>query len=327
MTYAVTYRGKDGALREDALDAASRSECLAVCKAHGIVPVAIREGPASSRSRSGNIVGGQGNQHLVSTGKRRVPIPGVLGVLSVVVFLSIGAWWLLGSHGEKATPTASQPIHQKTSGTPKDNPPKSISEGAKGEAFVVPELSTAGNAQAKKAGMERPAKAEARAQLRGTEARIERAKAHGDRRIFVHDSECYLSNFAIPGEQVPPTPFEQDMVDDLMKALDEPINIDMAEDTETDIQMKNIVQGMKDEIKEYLKNGGKIEDYLSELQKRQDREASYYSEAFALVNKSAKEDDPAMAYELWKKTNEHLQSQGIRTMPLPRRLRKYEESL
>lgn len=328
MTFAVTYRGKDGALREDAIEAASRSECLSVCKAHGIVPVAIREGHASSRSRSGKIIGGRRDRRQVPNGRRRVPIPVVVGALGVMVLLAIGAWWLLGSRGEKVIPASSQPIREKKTDEPrKDDQPRSTSRGAKGEAFVVPELSTAGNAQARKAGMERPAKPEARAQLRGTEARIERAKARGDRRIFVHDSECYLSNFAIPGEQVPPTPFEQDMVDDLMKALDEPINIDMSEDSETDIQMKNIVQGMKDEIKEYLKNGGTIETYLAELQKRQDREANYYSEAFAMVNKSAKEDDPAMAYELWKKTNEHLQSQGIRTMPLPRRLRNYERNL
>ena len=45
-----------------------------------------------------------------------------------------------------------------------------------------------------------------------------------------------------------------------------------------------------------------------------------------MVNKSSKEEDPAMAYELWKRTNRHLEEKGIRTMPLPRRLRKFAES-
>ena len=111
-----------------------------------------------------------------------------------------------------------------------------------------------------------------------------------------------------------------------MKALDEPIEVDMNADTEEDIQLKNIVQGMKEELREYLKSGGTVEQYLAELQKRQDREADYYSEAFQMVNKSSKEEDPAMAYELWKRTNRHLEEKGIRTMPLPRRLRKFAEA-
>ena len=38
MTFTVTYRGADGALREEAVDAAGRAECFAQMKARGIVP-------------------------------------------------------------------------------------------------------------------------------------------------------------------------------------------------------------------------------------------------------------------------------------------------
>ena len=44
MTFTVTYRGADGALREEAVEAASRAECFAECKARGITPVGVREG-------------------------------------------------------------------------------------------------------------------------------------------------------------------------------------------------------------------------------------------------------------------------------------------
>lgn len=319
MTFTVTYRGKDGSLREEVLEAVNRAACVETCHARGITPMTIREGRS-----------GRGRAENASTSPRG-GLPWKAALLSAVVLVVVcGAWWFLSSREDNIRAQAApkvKSVSQKP--VPKDEPPKATAvETNSATTFVVPELPTVVNATSgKKGNAAKPAEPEARGQLRGTEARIERAKARGDRRIFVHDSECYLSNFAIPGEQVPPTPFEKDMVEDLMKALDEPITVDMNEDSETDIQMKNIVQGMKDEIKEYLKNGGTVESYLAELQKRQDREANYYSEAFAMVNKSAKEDDPAMAYELWKKTNEHLQKQGIRTMPLPRRLWKYERNL
>lgn len=322
MTFTITYRGKDGSLREEVLEAANRAACVVTCRVRGIVPAAIREGCSGTR----------GAINISSSSRGGLKWKAALLATVALVAICV-AWWFLAAResgrNDHSTSQVKSVPQKPVKPVPKDEPPKAIVvETNMTTTFVVPELPTVGNATSgKKENSTKPAKPEARGQLRGTEARIERAKARGDRRIFVHDSECYLSNFAIPGEQVPPTPFEQDMVEDLMKALDEPITVDMNEDSEADIQMKNIVQGMKDEIKEYLKNGGTIEVYLAELQKRQDREANYYSEAFAMVNKSAKEDDPAMAYELWKRTNEHLQKQGIRTMPLPRRLWKYEGNL
>ena len=44
MTFTVTYRAKDGALREERVDAANRAECVAECRKRGIAPTGIREG-------------------------------------------------------------------------------------------------------------------------------------------------------------------------------------------------------------------------------------------------------------------------------------------
>ena len=44
MTFTVTYRAKDGALREERVDAANRAECVAECRKRGISPTGIREG-------------------------------------------------------------------------------------------------------------------------------------------------------------------------------------------------------------------------------------------------------------------------------------------
>ena len=47
MTFTVTYRAKDGALREERIEAASRAGCVAECRKRGIAPTKIAEGGKS----------------------------------------------------------------------------------------------------------------------------------------------------------------------------------------------------------------------------------------------------------------------------------------
>ena len=49
MTFTVTYRGADGAVRTEAVEAAGRGDCFAQMKARGIVPMGVKEGNFVSR--------------------------------------------------------------------------------------------------------------------------------------------------------------------------------------------------------------------------------------------------------------------------------------
>lgn len=286
----------------------TRSEVFAILKRQGITPISVRE-----RKNIGTHAGPFQSSRYIVVGLS-------IGIIAVA---TIGYLLLVPSQNEFVSVEVSQ-IPQKVPQKREDPKPAEMVTDEKTVVIDVPSFTVP--AQTSKEPKQSVAGAVPRQQLRGTQARIERALQAGQRRIFKHDAECYLSNFAIPGEQVPPTPYDKDMIADLLKALEDPIIVDEDSDTAEDVQMKSIVQGMKDEIKEYLRNGGTITQYLDELQKRQDREADYYSEAFQMVNTYTKENSPAEAYELWKRTNRHLEEKGIRTMPLPRRLRKYAES-
>ena len=55
MTFTVTYRGKDGATRAELVEATSRAECFAQCKARGIVPVSVKEGAQKGRRQDGGV--------------------------------------------------------------------------------------------------------------------------------------------------------------------------------------------------------------------------------------------------------------------------------
>ena len=52
MTFTVTYRAKDGALREERVEAANRAECVAECRRRGIAPTKIAEGRSGKSAAS-----------------------------------------------------------------------------------------------------------------------------------------------------------------------------------------------------------------------------------------------------------------------------------
>ena len=49
MTFTVTYRGADGAMRAERIEAAGRGECFAQCRARNIAPISVKEGDFVSR--------------------------------------------------------------------------------------------------------------------------------------------------------------------------------------------------------------------------------------------------------------------------------------
>ncbi len=81
MTFTVTYRGADGALREERVEAASRVECVAECRRRGVAPVAIAE-------RAGTRDACPCRRRRGDTPPYRVAV-----VAAVVLAVAGGAWW------------------------------------------------------------------------------------------------------------------------------------------------------------------------------------------------------------------------------------------
>ena len=90
MVFTVTYRAKDGALREERIEAASRAGCMAECRRRGIAPKGIREG-GKGKGRDGARpsrveAGGDGKRTTARWVAAAVVVAAVAG----------GAWWLFG---------------------------------------------------------------------------------------------------------------------------------------------------------------------------------------------------------------------------------------
>ena len=97
MTFAVTYRGKDGALREETVEASGRAECFAQCRARGIAPMGVRERKGGGVKRRGAASPG------ASPGGRTVLVS---AVVLLATLLGGIAWWWLGGRGSAGQPPA-----------------------------------------------------------------------------------------------------------------------------------------------------------------------------------------------------------------------------
>ena len=120
MTFTVTYRGADGAPKAEAVEAASRAECLAQMKARGMAVLGVKEGSHISRvkRRGRKDDGGKNGRVERVEGKGRV----VAYVLSFAfVALAIGGlWWWLGR--DKARPSPEPDIPKKAALTKEVKP-------------------------------------------------------------------------------------------------------------------------------------------------------------------------------------------------------------
>ena len=117
MVFTVTYRAKDGALREERIEAANRAECVAECRRRGIAPTKIAEGRSgkSAASPKGSRTGGAGDS-------KRTTARWVAAVMLIAAVVGGGVWWWSGRVVEK--PTGSQQRVVKKAKTEK--PPKAV---------------------------------------------------------------------------------------------------------------------------------------------------------------------------------------------------------
>ena len=111
MTFTVTYRGADGAMCEEAVEAAGRAECVAECRRRGIAPASIREGGHVAKRRD-----------AASPRQKPFTLRFYLFV-AVAALAAIALWWWLAARGgrdETRPSQAEKPTKQKLE---KPNPP------------------------------------------------------------------------------------------------------------------------------------------------------------------------------------------------------------
>ena len=118
MTFTVTWRGRDGGLREEAVEAASRAECFAQCKARGVVPVSVKDG---ARKGGRQDVGSPSGRNESQPFPKRKLFTLRFCLLVAIAALAAIAWWRLAAR-EDVRPSDPAPMKTKPTEKPKAKP-------------------------------------------------------------------------------------------------------------------------------------------------------------------------------------------------------------
>lgn len=153
-----------------------------------------------------------------------------------------------------------------------------------------------------------------RRQIIGDSAVVEMGIRSGWSGVFEGEGERFLASFAIPGV---PAGVRSTTESEIEAALTRRISA-TSDDPIEERQIKAMVEGMKDELRAYLRDGGTIVGYGRELVARQERELAYYNRAKCEIESAVKSHVSQEKIEaMWKKCNSELRRMGIRLVAMP----------
>lgn len=153
-----------------------------------------------------------------------------------------------------------------------------------------------------------------RRQVIGDTAIIEKGIRTGWSEVFPEEGERFLASFAIPGV---PAGQRNTTEEEIQAALGRQVPPTESDSIEAR-QIKSMVEGMKDELREFMANGGSIKEFGSCLVERQEAELGYYNRTKGeLETMKTSGMDTKQLEALWEKRNNELRQMGIKLVALP----------
>lgn len=153
-----------------------------------------------------------------------------------------------------------------------------------------------------------------RRQVIGDAAVIDFGIRNGWANVFDQEGERFLASFAVPGV---PAGQRNTTEAEISAALSRKIEVEAGDSIEAQ-QIKAMVEGMKQELRQFLADGGTIVEYGRALVDRQEEELRYYKLAKREIENAVKANVPKSELEaLWQKRNTELRRMGIKLIPMP----------
>ena len=153
-----------------------------------------------------------------------------------------------------------------------------------------------------------------RRQVIGDTAVIEKGIRTGWADVFPEEGERFLASFAIPGV---PAGQRNTTEEEIKAALSRRIEPNESDGIEAR-QIKSMVEGMKEELRNFLQNGGTIKVFGNCLVERQETELGYYNRTKGELETMKNSGMDAKALEaLWEKRNNELRQMGVKLVPMP----------
>ena len=129
--------------------------------------------------------------------------------------------------------------------------------------------------------------------------------------IFHTKLENMLAWYAVPGKDIPPLPPLRLSEEEIAAGLDAVIEYNEKKDDEKSLEVKLAVAEMKEMLRESLKKGSTVKDFLGELAKRQMMEANAVKQSRALVMEALSKGKTDEARTLLDSLNKDLKEAGI----------------
>lgn len=166
-----------------------------------------------------------------------------------------------------------------------------------------------------------------RTQLHGDRMMIEQGVRTGWFMVFSNLCEQLLAAYAQPGRPVARRKEwgGGEISDANFREALKVRTVFLPDDAEEVRMLKRIVEGMKDEMRTFLSDGGSVASYLSLLDERQRLEQRYFQENAEELQKEIAGCSSDRIYTKWMRRNADLRARGLMMIPMPDALRNEGE--
>lgn len=153
----------------------------------------------------------------------------------------------------------------------------------------------------------------------GDSALIDEGIRTGWANVFALQGDRFFASYAIPGV----VPAVRDTTEDEIRQALTPeqpsSSVDLDPSSIESRQMRAMVNGVKEELREYLAAGGTITAFCVRLKQRQYEEVSCYQRATTEIETAVDRGaDARSVTEIVNRNNIQLRQLGIRTIPMPK---------
>ena len=311
MTFTVTCRGADGSLREEIVEATSRTECFAQCKVRGIVPVSVKEGAQKGRRQDGGSPCGR-------AGARPSPRRNLFTIrfclLVAIAAMAAIAWWWLGRDGARSAEPKTAKVVKDVKNLKDVKVVKDVKDlkDVKGDK-TVKDIETPKDIPLTAQHADRATNKVVKLSPED-EAAFERVKRETSLRTQVENRMALLATIK-PGMPVPPMPPIPNLEQDFEKAEANVIQVTEG-DTELDLQRKQFVIALKERISAAKKEGRTATEALNEYVETMRQVADFRQKSLLAARQMEREGDAEGAKKLVDSANADLIEMGAEPIDL-----------
>jgi len=355
MTFTVTYRGADGAVVTEAVEAASRRECFAQMKARGITPMGVKEGNFVSRrgrraggtgSRADRVEPGKGKDGRVERvdrverigEKKSIPhshnstisqfhnstIKASLLLIALVVLAGGVAWWwwMVGGHAGRVTlpepeaPKKADALPKEVTPAPAPTAPANPAAAAQTNEAAVAEKKPKERHDTISIHTNNLGKVVEK--WIGPDGKKHMSVRYARKPVFDNASDDQLA-MAVSGggtQAIAPIPMTATSEQEFLESLKKPIVIN-DDDPENVKRIKEAVKEAREAMKQLMDGGMSYREALAEHQKLVNENVETRNQCMAELKQLVDAGDREGAEHYLKTMNVALEQMGIPALTMP----------